>query len=91
MLSDPPFSRMDLLRCRNALVYMEPVLQKRLIIRPGQDQPAAPGQRQYDDALLIIGFLQKDSQILDANVWRLRRNPGGELTAEDILERFAAG
>ncbi len=30
-LSDPPFSRMDLLSCRNVMIYLEPVLQKRLL------------------------------------------------------------
>ena len=29
--SDPPFSRMDLLSCRNVMIYLEPVLQKRLL------------------------------------------------------------
>ena len=28
---DPPFSRMDLISCRNVLIYMGPVLQKRVI------------------------------------------------------------
>ncbi len=28
---DPPYSRLDLLICRNVLIYMEPVLQKRLL------------------------------------------------------------
>ena len=31
VLSDPPFSRMDLLSCRNLMIYLEPVLQKRLL------------------------------------------------------------
>jgi two-component system CheB/CheR fusion protein len=31
VLSDPPFSRMDLLSCRNLLIYLEPPLQKRLL------------------------------------------------------------
>ena len=31
VLADPPFSRMDLVACRNVLIYLEPVLQKRLI------------------------------------------------------------
>ncbi len=31
VLTDPPFSRMDLISCRNVLIYMEPVLQKRLL------------------------------------------------------------
>ena len=30
-LSDPPFSRLDLVACRNMLIYLEPVLQQRLI------------------------------------------------------------
>lgn len=28
---DPPFSRLDLLSCRNLLIYMQPALQKRLL------------------------------------------------------------
>jgi two-component system CheB/CheR fusion protein len=31
VLSDPPFSRMDLISCRNMLIYLEPVLQQRLL------------------------------------------------------------
>ncbi|EOR95598.1 Chemotaxis protein methyltransferase CheR [Arcticibacter svalbardensis MN12-7] len=31
LLTDPPFSRMDLISCRNVLIYMEPVLQKRIL------------------------------------------------------------
>ena len=30
-LKDPPFSRMDLVTCRNSLIYMEPVLQKKAL------------------------------------------------------------
>ncbi len=30
-LSDPPFSRMDLISCRNVMIYMEPALQRRLL------------------------------------------------------------
>lgn len=30
-LTDPPFSRMDLIGCRDLLIHMEPVLQKRLM------------------------------------------------------------
>ncbi len=28
---DPPFSRIDLISCRNVLIYLEPVLQKRIL------------------------------------------------------------
>jgi len=31
VLADPPFSRIDLVACRNLLIYMEPALQQRLI------------------------------------------------------------
>ncbi len=29
--SDPPFSRLDLISCRNLLIYLEPVLQKKIM------------------------------------------------------------
>ena len=31
MVKDPPFSRLDLISCRNVLIYLGPLLQKRLI------------------------------------------------------------
>jgi two-component system CheB/CheR fusion protein len=31
MLGDPPFSRMDLVSCRNVLIYLKPVLQQRVL------------------------------------------------------------
>jgi two-component system, chemotaxis family, CheB/CheR fusion protein len=31
LLSDPPFSQMDLICCRNVLIYLEPVLQNKII------------------------------------------------------------
>ncbi len=30
-LTDPPFSRMDLISCRNVMIYMEPALQRKLM------------------------------------------------------------
>ncbi len=41
LVRDPPFSRMDLVSCRNLLIYLEPALQQRIIeifhyaLRPG--------------------------------------------------------
>ena len=41
LLSDPPFSQMDLICCRNVLIYLEPILQSKVIslfhyaMRPG--------------------------------------------------------
>lgn len=31
LLKDPPFSRIDLISCRNVMIYLEPVLQKRAL------------------------------------------------------------
>jgi two-component system, chemotaxis family, CheB/CheR fusion protein len=31
LTSDPPFSRLDLISCRNVLIYFEPVLQKKIM------------------------------------------------------------
>src|SRR5438552_575588 len=31
LLSDPPFSRMDLITCRNLLIYLEPDLQRKIL------------------------------------------------------------
>ena len=31
LASDPPFSKLDLISCRNVLIYMGPVLQKRVL------------------------------------------------------------
>jgi two-component system CheB/CheR fusion protein len=31
LIKDPPFSRLDLVSCRNLLIYLEPVLQKKIL------------------------------------------------------------
>lgn len=31
LINDPPFTRMDLISCRNLLIYLQPVLQRRVI------------------------------------------------------------
>lgn len=42
VISDPPFSRLDLVSCRNVLIYLEPRVQRRIIsvfafaLRPGR-------------------------------------------------------
>ena len=33
VIKDPPFSKLDLLSCRNVLIYLEPELQNRLLLR----------------------------------------------------------
>ena len=40
LVGDPPFSRLDLISCRNLLIYLEPAVQERIIalaaLRPGR-------------------------------------------------------
>src|SRR4030095_13637195 len=31
LITDPPFSRLDLISCRNLMIYLEPALQKKII------------------------------------------------------------
>ena len=31
LIKDPPFSKLDMISCRNLLIYLEPVLQKKLL------------------------------------------------------------
>jgi two-component system CheB/CheR fusion protein len=32
LISDPPFSKVDLISCRNLLIYLEPAIQKKIIV-----------------------------------------------------------
>ncbi|MDN3722670.1 protein-glutamate O-methyltransferase CheR [Roseibium salinum] len=61
LLRDPPFSRIDLISCRNVLIYMDSALQKRLIpvfhyaLRPngilfmGPAENAGPNQKLFTE------------------------------------------
>ena len=48
VISDPPFSRIDLISCRNLLIYLEPILQRkaasRLPLRPQAGRVSLPGR-----------------------------------------------
>jgi two-component system CheB/CheR fusion protein len=48
ILTDPPFSRMDLISCRNLLIYLEPELQRRLM--PNFHYALKP------DGVLVLGL-----------------------------------
>ena len=47
LLRDPPFSRLDLISCRNVLIYLEPVLQKKIL--------ASFHYALRDDGFLLLG------------------------------------
>ena len=54
LLSDPPFSKIDLVSCRNVLIYLEPEAQKRVIAR------CCFALRQ--DGLLLLGSAEMPGQ-----------------------------
>lgn len=53
VISDPPFSRIDLISCRNLLIYFEPVLQARVL--PAFHYALKPGGYLYLGASESIG------------------------------------
>jgi two-component system CheB/CheR fusion protein len=69
---DPPFSRLDLISCRNVLIYMGPVLQKRVLtvfhyaLRPsgflvlGESETPGPSAR-------LFTLVQRKSKIYSRN------------------------
>jgi two-component system, chemotaxis family, CheB/CheR fusion protein len=57
VLCDPPFSRMDLISCRNLLIYLEPALQNKLI--PAFHYALKPG------GFLVLGASEAIGQFSD--------------------------
>jgi two-component system CheB/CheR fusion protein len=55
-LTDPPFSRVDLVSCRNLLIYLEPVMQKRLL--PLLHYALKPGGKLWLGASETVGGLR---------------------------------
>ncbi len=59
VIKDPPFTRLDLLSCRNLMIYLEPELQERLIatfryaLRPGGILFLSPSESIGHDARLF--------------------------------------
>ncbi len=71
---DPPFSRLDLLVCRNVLIYLEPTIQQRLI---SEFQYAVRPRR-----FLMLGSAEtagpQSAFTLVDKKWRLYRRSAGE-------------
>jgi len=74
LVSDPPFTRLDVVCCRNVLIYLQPVLQQRLLSR--FHYALAPG------GLLVLGPSETVSSAaglftaLDAKAKVFRREDG---------------
>jgi len=66
LISEPPFTRMDLVTCRNALIYFQPVAQERGLrrlqyaLKPGRFMLLGPSES--------LGALHRDFSTLDSKL-----------------------
>jgi two-component system CheB/CheR fusion protein len=58
LLEDPPFTRMDLVSCRNVLIYFQPIAQERAIRR--LQYALVPGGFLFQGSSESLGELQRD-------------------------------
>ncbi len=80
LLTDPPFTRIDLVSCRNVLIYLEPATQRKLLalfhfaLRPGGFLFLGGAESVGD---LVGGFTPVDvrSKLYRRNVGRVERDP----------------
>lgn len=78
LLVDPPFTKMDLVVCRNTLIYFRPHAQDKALRR--LQYALAPKGRLFLGSSESLGDLQTDFQILSARhkLWQVER-PGSVL------------
>lgn len=78
LLNDPPFTKMDLVVCRNTLIYFRPHAQDKVLRR--LQYALQPKGRLFLGSSESLGDLQDDFQTLSARnkLWQLER-PGGLL------------
>ena len=96
MISDPPFSKLDLLTCRNLLIYLKPELQKKLFplfhyaLRPGGYLMLGTSEtigRAFDD-FTVVNRQQKiyqrtgDQQHSEGMPVYVEKPPTGRLTSQ---------
>jgi two-component system CheB/CheR fusion protein len=82
LVADPPFTRMDLVSCRNALIYMQPAAQERAMHR--LQYALKPGGTLMLGASESLGALHRDFQALPGRgkLYRLLRRARGAGTLE---------
>lgn len=73
LLTDPPFTRMDLVTCRNALIYFRPAAQERALKR--LQYALLPGAHLFLGSSESLGELQKDFTTVSARhkIWEMVR------------------
>jgi two-component system CheB/CheR fusion protein len=95
LIRDPPFTRLDLVTCRNLLIYMEPVLQRRVLslfhfsLNPGRFLLLGPSE--------TVGDAADQFALLDSK-WKLfhgigapRQSLGETLAFTPLGERRRGG
>ncbi len=93
MVKDPPFSRIDLVCCRNLLIYFEPPLQQRVIatfhyaLRPGGHLFLGPSESVASQAQLFVPIDKRHRIYLRRNAAAsfpaisMSRTPGAAVAA----------
>ena len=82
LIKDPPFTRLDLVSCRNVFIYMEPELQARLLslfhyaLRPGGTLFLSPAEGVGEQSSLFTAVDRK---------WRLFRAERSGLSARAMV------
>lgn len=91
LLTDPPFSRLDLVSCRNLLIYFDSNLQKKVI--------PLFHYTLYNDALLLLGPSESIGEFADLfsvlnSKWKLFKRKGAlprRVELYPLLPHFARG
>ena len=85
VLADPPFSRIELISCRNLLIYLEPGLQQRII--PTLHYALQPNGYLWLGSSETIGTYRDLFESEDARQKLYTRKPGGARTAPNLQWR----
>lgn len=83
IIKDPPFTKLDLISCRNLLIYMDSALQKKII--PLFHYSLLP------DGILFLGSSETISGFVDLfsiadNKWKIYKRRGSVLSAQPFIE-----
>jgi len=83
IIKDPPFTKLDLLSCRNLLIYMDSALQKKII--PLFHYSLLP------DGILFLGSSETISGFVDLfsiadNKWKIYKRRASVLSAQPFIE-----
>lgn len=90
LLDDAPFTRMDLVSCRNTLIYFQTEAQERLLRR--LQYALVPGATLFLGASESLGPIQADFATLDAThkIYRLERPVATASALRDAFARHTA-